>query len=418
MQKKLILAYSGGLDTSIILKWLINQGYAVTAFVADVGQDEDFNEIKAKALKIGAAKVIVSDCKEEFLKDYIYPCLQSGALYEGRYLLGTSLARPLIAKKILRYAKEDGITFLAHGATGKGNDQVRFELTFMQFMPELNIIAPWKDPEFINQFKGRTDLLNFAKAEHIPVSSSLKKPYSIDENIMHTSYEAGILEDPALTPPEEMFKKTCALYAAPDQLTELSIKFTNGVPISIINHSNNTEISNKPLEIFQYLNTVGGANAIGRIDIVESRFVGMKSRGVYETPAGTILHKAYQDLETLVLDREVLLLKAMQAPKIAQLIYNGFWFSPELQVLLAANQFYNQFMNGEVKLALYKGNIIIQGRSSANSLYNLEVASMDELGDYDQKDAQGFIKLNALRLKTFNSYNSTLGDENEFKRTI
>lgn len=418
MQKKLVLAYSGGLDTSVILKWLINQDYAVTAFIADVGQDEDFDAIRAKALNIGATKVMVSDCKEALLKEYIFPCLQSGALYEGRYLLGTSLARPLIAKRILSYAKQEGITCLAHGATGKGNDQVRFELTFMQFMPEINIIAPWKNPEFISQFKGRTDLLNYAKAQHIPVSSTLKKPYSIDENLMHTSYEAGILEDTALAPPNELFQKTCSPLDAPDQFTELSIKFVNGVPIKVINHSDNIEISNNDLQIFQYLNTIGGANAIGRVDIVESRFVGMKSRGIYETPAGSILYKAYQDLETLVLDREVLLLKAIQAPKIAQLIYNGFWFSPELQVLLAANQFYNQYVNGIVKLALYKGNIIIQGRSSKNSLYNLAVATMDELGDYDQEDAKGFIKLTALRLKTFNSINNLVGEYDESERGI
>jgi argininosuccinate synthase len=400
MQQQVVLAYSGGLDTSVILKWLINKNYQVTAFVIDVGQNEDFAALEAKALQIGAHQVVVVDAREEFIKDYIIPTLQTGALYEGRYLLGTSLARPLIAKKLVEYAEAHEINNIAHGATGKGNDQVRFELPLLQFMTGVNIIAPWKDPEFISKFKGRTDLLYYASAQRIPVTTTIQNPYSIDENLLHTSYEAGILEDPILAPPEDMFRKTVAPQAAPDQSTELSIEFNKGVPVKVINHLDSTEISGNALLIFNYLNDLGGANAIGRIDIVESRFIGMKSRGVYETPAGTILHKAYQDLETLVLDREVLLLKALQAPKIAQLIYNGFWFSPELKMLLANNQAYNPWMNGIVKLALYKGNIIIQGRASPNSLYNAEMVTMDRLGHYDEQDARGFIRLQALRLKT------------------
>lgn len=399
MQQQVILAYSGGLDTSVILKWLLNKGYEVTAFIADVGQEEDFAAAKAKALAIGAKTVVIEDCKEEFVNDYIYPSLQSGALYENRYLLGTSLARPLIAKKLVEYAIAHGIKNISHGATGKGNDQIRFELVFMQFMPEVKVIAPWKEPEFLAQFKGRTDLLNYAAEQGIPVTSTLQKPYSVDENLMHTSYEAGILEDPELAPPAEMFKKTLSPQDAPDETFEVSIEFSNGLPVKITEQASQKVISGTQLEIFTYLNKVGGNNAIGRIDIVESRFVGMKSRGVYETPGGTILHKAYQDLETLVLDREVILLKSCAAPKIAQLIYNGFWFSPEMKMLMAANQVNISAVNGVVHLALYKGNVIILGRNSPNSLYDHDIASMDCLGDYDQTDAKGFIKLNAIRLK-------------------
>lgn len=402
MQKQVMLAYSGGLDTSVILKWLINKGYAVTAFMADVGQNEDFAAAKAKALQLGAVDVIIENCQEEFVSDYIYKALQTGALYEGRYLLGTSLARPLIAKKLIECARQCGINHVAHGATGKGNDQIRFELVFMQFMPEVTIIAPWRDAEFLANFNGRTDMLNYAALNGIPVTSTLAKPYSIDENLMHTSYEAGILEDPQAAPPPEMFKKTVSPQDAPDKTLNLNIEFKLGVPVKITEMENGLvvrQMEGTHLEIFNYLNAVGGANGIGRIDIIESRFVGMKIRGVYETPGGTILFKAYQDLEVLTLDREVLLLKAMNAPKIAQLIYNGFWFSPEMKMLLAANDVSLQYINGNVNLSLYKGNVIVNGRSSPNSLYDHGIASMDKLGDYDQMDAKGFIKLNALRLK-------------------
>ncbi len=397
--KEIVLAYSGGLDTSVILKWLINQGYAVTAFIADVGQEEDFAAAENKALAIGAKQVVVVDCREEFVSDYIYPSLQAGALYENRYLLGTSVARPLIARKLIEYAIKHNITHVAHGATGKGNDQIRFELVFMQFMPQVTVIAPWKDPQFLEQFKGRTDLLNYAAKEGIPVTSTLQKPYSIDENLMHTSYEAGILEDPELTPPEDMFKKTVSPLAAPDRVLELNIEFTQGIPVKVSEKNSGKVVSGSPLEIFSYLNKVGGENGIGRIDIVESRFVGMKSRGIYETPGGTILHKAYQDLETLVLDREVILMKSIAAPKIAQLIYNGMWFSPEMKMLMAGNNQLLPLINGVVHLGLYKGNVMILGRNSPNSLYDSDIASMDKLGDYDQTDAKGFIKLTALRLK-------------------
>ena len=403
--KQIILAYSGGLDTSVILKWLVNKGYVVTAFVADVGQEEDFAAVKAKALQIGATHVVVENYQEEFVNDYIFTALKSGALYEGRYLLGTSLARPLIARKIVEYAQKFGINHIAHGATGKGNDQIRFELVFMQFLPDVTVIAPWKDPEFLSEFTGRTDLLNYAASNNIPVTSTLQKPYSIDENLMHCSYEAGILEDPQLTPPANMFKKTVSPQDAPNITQHLEIEFKNGVPVKVINLTTKTTIDSSSLAIFNYLNKIGGENGIGRIDIVESRFVGMKSRGVYETPGGTILFAAHQDLETITLDREVLLIKAGAAPKVAQLIYNGFWFSPELDMLMASINLSQKQVNGIVKLALYKGNVIIEGRVSPNSLYDFDIASMDKLGDYDQTDAKGFIKLNALRLKKYQLQN-------------
>jgi|SRR6185437_9036837 len=403
--KQIILAYSGGLDTSVILKWLVNKGYIVTAFVADVGQEEDFAAVKAKALQIGATHVVVENYQEEFVNDYIFTALKSGALYEGRYLLGTSLARPLIARKIVEYAQKFGINHIAHGATGKGNDQIRFELVFMQFLPDVTVIAPWKDPEFLSEFTGRTDLLNYAASNNIPVTSTLQKPYSIDENLMHCSYEAGILEDPQLTPPANMFKKTVSPQDAPNITQHLEIEFKHGVPVKIINLTTKTTIDSSSLAIFNYLNKIGGENGIGRIDIVESRFVGMKSRGVYETPGGTILFAAHQDLETITLDREVLLIKAGAAPKVAQLIYNGFWFSPELDMLMAGINLSQKQVNGIVKLALYKGNVIIEGRVSPNSLYDFDIASMDKLGDYDQTDAKGFIKLNALRLKKYQLQN-------------
>jgi argininosuccinate synthase len=406
VKQQVLLAYSGGLDTSVILKWLINKGYEVTAFVADVGQEEDFEQVKAKALQVGASKVVVENCQEEFVTDYIFPSIQSGCLYEGRYLLGTSLARPLIAKKMVEYAKKHSINNISHGATGKGNDQIRFELVLIQFLPNVNIIAPWKDTEFLARFNGRTDMLNYAAEHKIPVTSTLQKPYSMDENLLHTSYEAGILEDPEHTPPASMFKKTVSPMDAPDKAEHLTIEFKNGIPVKITNLDTKEIVNKSGLEILRYLNKLGGVHGIGRVDIVESRFVGMKSRGVYETPGGTILFAAHEDLETMTLDREVLLLRAGFAPKIAQLIYNGFWFSPEMEMLMAGVYACQRYVNGTVKVALYKGNVIVEGRSSPNSLYDFDIASMDKLGEYDQTDAKGFIRLNALRLKKYQTHNT------------
>jgi argininosuccinate synthase len=394
--KKVILAYSGGLDTSVILKWLLDKDYEVVCYMADVGQEEDFEKAKEKALAIGASKVYIQDLKKEFVEKYIFQALKANAVYEGKYMLGTSLARPLIAEKHIEIAKKEKTKLVAHGATGKGNDQVRFELTFMKLMPDVEIIAPWKDKEFLKKFKGRTDLINYAKKNKIPIESTLEKPYSMDDNLMHISYEAGQLEDPKFEPNKNMFKKTLDPKEAPDKETKIVVEFKKGIPIKIT-HENKTITGS--LELFQYLNKLGAENGIGRIDLVENRFVGMKSRGVYETPAGTILLKAHLDIEGLVLDKEVGHLKDMLMPKIAELIYNGFWFSPEFEFLMTAVDKSQENVDGKVYLSLYKGNITITGRESDKSLYNENLASMDKLGNYNPEDAKGFIKLNALRLK-------------------
>lgn len=398
MKKKIILAYSGGLDTSVILKWLTNKEYEVICFIADVGQEEDLEATKEKALSLGASKVHIANLQKEFVEDYIFPSLKAHAVYEGKYLLGTSLARPLIAKKMVELGEKENISTFAHGATGKGNDQVRFELTILKHIPHAEIISPWKDPEFLAQFSGRPDLLNYAQKHSIPITSTLEKPYSIDANLMHTSFEGGKLEDPMYAPSEEMFLKTTSPQKAPDQEIKIAIEFKEGKPISVLDIARDKKIVGS-VELFAYLNEVGGHHGIGRMDVVESRFVGMKSRGVYETPAGTILLKAHLDLEGITLDREVILLKESLSPKIAQIIYNGFWFSPEMDFLMAAVNQSQKNVTGIVFLTLYKGNVIITGRSSPYTLYQPQIASMDIIGGYDQTDAKGFIKLNALRLK-------------------
>lgn len=400
--KKVILAYSGGLDTSIILKWLIEKGYQVVCFLADLGQREDMPLLSEKALKLGASKVYVENLCREFVEHYIFQALKANATYEGKYLLGTALARPLIAKKQIEIARQEQCSCVAHGATGKGNDQVRFEMTYLTLMPEVSIISPWKDPAFLQQFKGRPDMIQYAQAQGIPISSSIEKPYSMDENIFHTSYEGGLLENPAYAPHECMYQQTVSPTAAPDKETHIAIEFSRGIPIAVTHLEEGTTVCQAPVELLHYLNRLGRENGIGRIDIVENRFVGMKSRGVYETPGGTILWQAHSDLETLVLDREVLHLKQLWMPKIAQLIYNGFWFSPEMEFLMAAIEKSQEQVEGKVYVTLYKGNVIITKRESPKSLYNQDIASMDRLGNYDQMDAKGFIKLNALRLITQN----------------
>lgn len=398
MKNKVILAYSGGLDTSVILKWLINKGYEVVCYIADVGQDDDFDKAKSKALSIGASKVYIEDLKEEFVKNYIFQALKANAVYEGKYLLGTSLARPLIAKKHIEIAKKEGTKVVAHGATGKGNDQVRFELAFMKLMPDVKIISPWKDKKFLSQFEGRTDLINYAKENGIQIDSNLQKPYSMDDNLMHISYEAGLLEDTKYEAKEDMFKKTVSPKDAPDKETKIIIEFKKGVPIKVINIYENKQVEGA-LPLFQYLNELGSKNGVGRIDLVENRFGGIKSRGVYETPAGTILLTAHLDIEGITLDKEVCHLKDMLMPKIAELIYNGFWFSPEFEFLMTAIDKSQENIEGKVYLTLYKGNVFVTGRESEKSLYDENIASMDKSGGYDQTDAIGFIKLNALRLK-------------------
>lgn len=395
--KKIILAYSGGLDTTIILHWLKQKGYEVICLIVNVGQEEDFEASQKKALLLGASKVIIEDVRETFLTDFIYPALQAQAVYEHSYLLGTSLARPLIAQKQVELAKYEQTPYLAHGATGKGNDQVRFELTYKVLYPESIIIAPWKDEEFLEQFKGRADMIAYAQKYSIPIDSTPKKPYSMDANLMHTSYESGILEDPFAEPQEEMFLKTRSLEHAASNPDIIELSFNKGVPSKIENKTKNISIVDS-LAVFEYLNELGAHHGIGRIDMVENRFVGIKSRGVYETPGATILWKAHQNLEALVLDREVSHLKQYFGLKIAQLIYNGFWFSPEMNFLRAAIDQSQKNVEGTVRIKLYKGNIIITGRKSTKSLYDQALSSMDELGSYSPTDATGFIKIQAHRL--------------------
>jgi len=398
MNKKIVLAYSGGLDTSVILHWLKAKGYEVICFVADVGQAEDFEAIKKKALATGASKVYVENLQQPFIEQYIFNALKANAVYEGSYLLGTSLARPLIAKQQIAIAKQEGTNIVAHGATGKGNDQIRFEFTYYALMPDAIVIAPWKDIDFLNQFQGRDDLIAYAQQHSIPVEATTAKPYSIDENIMHVSFEAGILEDPMHTPDERMFKKTTSLNATPAAPEKLTISFKQGIPVKIQLH-NTGEVITDTLALYTKLNQLGGQHGIGRVDMVENRFVGIKSRGVYETPGATILWKAHRDLESLTLDREVAHLKEHFSLKVASLIYNGLWESPEMKFLMSAIDYSQTYVTGEVTVLLHHGNIITQGRKSDYSLYHSKLSSMHEQGGYDQADAQGFIKINALRLK-------------------
>jgi len=397
MKEKVILAYSGGLDTSVILAWLLEKGYQVEAYMADLGQKEDFEAARTKALNIGAAHVHILDVREEFITDFIYPALRANAVYEGRYLMGTSLARPLIARKQIEVARKEGASIVAHGATGKGNDQVRFELTYQVLSPGIRVIAPWKDAEFLARFQGRPDLIRYAQEHGIPVKATKDEPWSSDPNLMHISFEAGELEDPMRRPRASMFEMTASPQESPDRETELEIEFEKGNPTRVVNLSDGT-VKASTLALFQYLNEVGGSNGIGREDMVENRFVGMKSRGVYETPAGTILIRAHRDLEGITLDREVMHLRDMLVPKFSELIYYGFWYSPEMDFLRAAFDKSQEHVSGKVRLALYKGNVTITGRESPESLYDQALASMDVAGGYDPRDAVGFIRINALRL--------------------
>jgi argininosuccinate synthase len=408
-RKKVVLAYSGGLDTSVILKWLIDKGYEVIAYVADVGQDDDFKEVEKKAIKIGASKVYIKDLKEEFVTDYIFPAIKANAVYENRYLLGTSLARPLIAKYQIMIAAQENAEFVSHGATGKGNDQVRFELSYYALNPKIKVIAPWKTQEFLDQFKGRTDMLNYAEKNNIPVKATVKKPYSEDDNLMHISHEAGILEDPAYKPEQDMFTKIRPPQLAPDKETQLEVHFRDGIPVRVVNKKDKIDLTD-PLELFVYLNKTGGENGIGLLDMVENRFVGIKSRGVYETPAGTILLHAHMDIEGIAMDREVMRLRNMLSPVFAEIVYNGFWFSPEMDFLRAAIDKSQELITGVVYLTLYKGNVIIDGRESPSSLYDKELSSMDIAGGFDQKDSAGFIKINAIRLMAHHAITKRKGN--------
>ena len=395
---KVILAYSGGLDTSVILKWLANRGFEVIAYVANVGQDEDFSAIEKKAYATGASKVYVEDLREELVTEYIFRALKANAMYEGKYLLGTSIARPIIAKRHIEIAKKEETLYVAHGATGKGNDQVRFELAYYALMPEVKIIAPWKDPEWLAEFEGRSHMIAYAEKYGISVKASTKKPYSEDENILHISHEAGILEDPALRCPDEVFSHTVSPKDAPDTETVLAIDFEDGIPKRVTNENDGTTITD-PLELFLYLNKIGHDNAVGRVDMVENRYVGIKSRGVYETPGGTILWFAHRDLEGICMDKEVMHLRDMLMPKYAELIYNGYWFSPEFDFLSAAFDKSQELITGTAKIVIYKGNLIGAGVNSPYSLYNEALGSMEVSGGYQPVDCKGFININGIRLQ-------------------
>ncbi len=388
-KSKIVLAYSGGLDTSVILKWLAEKYDAeIIAFVADLGQGEDLEAAREKALKTGASKVYIEDLRDEFVRDFVYPAVQANAIYEGVYLLGTSLARPLIAKRQIEIAKKEKAFAVSHGSTGKGNDQVRFELTYYALDPSIKVIAPWREWDL----NSRTALLDYAKKHGIPVPVTAAKPYSCDRNLLHISYEGGILEDPWSEPPDDMFELTVSPEKAPDEPVYIDIDFESGVPTKLDGKAM------KPAKLLGTLNKIGGANGVGRVDLVENRFVGMKSRGVYETPGGTILHTAHRALESLTMDREVMHLRDSLIPKISELIYYGFWYSPEMEMLRAAVDESQKKVTGTIRLKIYKGNIILAGRRSPNSLYNPDLATFEEDSIYNQADATGFIKLNALRL--------------------
>ncbi|MEF3254272.1 MAG: argininosuccinate synthase [Deferribacterales bacterium] len=393
-REKVVLAYSGGLDTSVILKWLDLKGYDVVAYVADLGQRDDFKAIEEKAYKSGAKEFYVVDLKDYFVKDFVYTSIKFNAVYEGRYLMGTSLARPVIAKGMVDIAKKTGAKYIAHGATGKGNDQVRFEISVAALMPELKAIVPWRDPSFFNVIKGRKEAMEFAKEHGIPVKATVDQPWSSDENLMHISFEAGILEDPAMRPPKEMFELTVDPKDAPDDAEIIEIEFEKGEPVRLNGQSYG------PADMLKQLNTIAGKHGIGRVDMVESRYVGMKSRGVYETPGGTVLMAAHRDLEALTLDGSLINLKDTLMPRFAQLVYAGYWFTHEMDCLRTFVEKTQEFVDGKVRLELYKGNVTCIGRESEYSLYDKLVVSMDDdLGAYNQTDATGFIKLHSLPVR-------------------
>jgi len=421
---KILVAYSGGLDTSVLLLWLKQKYNAeIIAYCADVGQGDELDGLEAKALSTGASKCFIGDLKETFAKDYIFPMIQAGAIYEGRYLLGTSIARPCITEDMIRIARAEGADAIAHGATGKGNDQVRFELSAAALAPEIKCIAPWRDASFREQFPGRSEMIAYAEANNIPIKASMKKPYSMDRNLLHISFEAGAMEDPWYDATGEadrdMYVLSVSPEEAPDQPETIEILFEKGNAIGLKHtdldsiltglgdvqstgtHDGYTLFS--PYGVMRVLNLLGGRNGIGRVDIVENRFVGMKSRGIYETPGGTILLAAHRDLETLVVDREAMHIRDTLIPKYAQLVYNGFWFAPEREAIQALVTETQKTVSGEVRLKLYKGNVMQAGRRSPHSMYSEAVATMEggEEEAYNQDDATGFIALNALRLKAW-----------------
>jgi len=390
--KKVVVAYSGGLDTSVIIRWLI-EAYRceVIAYCADLGQKEELEGLEAKARKTGASKVYVEDLREEFARDFVFAALRANAIYEGTYLMGTSLARPIIAKGQIKIAKKEKADAVCHGATGKGNDQVRFELTYMALKPDIRIIAAWRDSKW--PFQSREQMIDYAAKHGIPMPVSKAKPYSSDRNLLHISHEGGILEDPWSEPPEDMFVLTVSPEKAPDRPTYLEIDFKKGNPVAV----DGKKMS--PARLVEHLNRIAGANGIGRVDMVENRFVGMKSRGVYETPGGTVLWAAHRAVESITMDREVMLLRDSLIPKFAQLIYYGFWYSPEMETLRTMIDKTQENVTGTARLKLYKGNVTIVGRKSPYSLYREDFATFEKSEVYNQMDATGFIRLNALRLR-------------------
>jgi argininosuccinate synthase len=397
--KRVLLAYSGGLDTSCILKWLLEQGFEVYAYMADVGQLADFKAAEAKALKIGAQKVFIEDLKKEFVTEFINPCIQANAIYGNRYLLGTSMARPCIARRQVEIAAREGCAYVSHGCTGKGNDQVRFELTYYAIQPNIQVIAPWRQKEFLNRFRGRNDLLSYAQASGIPISATTSHPYSEDDNMFHISHESGILEDPAAAAPEGVYSWTKdPVHTALDKPSIVAISFQDGVPVKVVNHDDKVEHTD-PVALFLYLNEIGGKHGIGRLDMVEDRFVGIKSRGIYETPAGTILREAHLDIEGITQDREVNRLLSYLSQQFSLLIYNGFWFSPEFRVLQVAIKEGQKGVTGTVQVQLYRGKAYTIARSAPKALYDPTIASFEEMDSFNPADSEGFIKINAVRLK-------------------
>ena len=388
--RRIVLAYSGGLDTSVILRWLKERyGAEIIAFCADLGQGEELSGLDARARGTGAVKTIVEDLREEFVRDYVFPMFRAGAIYESQYLLGTSIARPLIAKRQAEIARQEGADAVAHGATGKGNDQVRFELTFAALAPELRIIAPWREWDFV----GRQDLIAYAEAQKIPITVTAEKPYSMDRNLLHISYEGGILEDPWNAPYDDMFQLTTAPEKAPSEPEDVEVQLESGVPVAV----NGERFS--PAALLARLNALGGRHGVGRVDIVENRYVGLKSRGVYETPGGTILRAAFQAVESLTLDREVLHLRDTLAPRYAEMVYYGYWFAPERLMLQAAIDEAAKAVTGTARLRLYRGSVRTTGRKAPRSLYDPKLVSFDAAGGYRQEDAGGFIRLSGLRLR-------------------
>ena len=399
-KKKVIFAYNGGLDTTVMLKWLMKQqGYQVIAYVANIGQETDFKKIRQKAMSAGASDLYVEDLREELVTDFIFPALQGNALYEGRYLLGTPLTRFAIARKQIELALREKASYVAHGSTGRGNNQVRFELTYYALNPDIHVIAPWRAPEFQERFQTHADLLAYVQEMGIPANLFPKRPYYKENHLIHTGYKAGILENPAKILSEDLLRLPISPKNAPDHETLVDIEFKNGLPVKVTNRNTGT-IKETPLELFSYLNTLGKENGIGRVDMVQNRYLGSKSRGIYDAPGATILHKAHLELEGIAMDKEVMHLRNMLIPKFSQLIHHGYWFSPEIEFLLNVMRNAQEFIQGTVSLSLYKGNVITIGRQSPTSLYDQELSSMDIGGGFNQEDSQGFIRINAARLMT------------------